>query len=31
MSIDEAIRRALNDEAAPVIPSAAMRARLAVS
>ena len=31
MPIDEAIRRALNDEAAPVIPSPAMRARLAAS
>jgi uncharacterized protein YbjT (DUF2867 family) len=31
MSIDDAIRHALDDEAAPVLPSAAMRARLAAS
>jgi len=31
MAIDEAIRRALSDEAAPVHPSPAMRARLAAS
>ena len=31
MAIDEAIRRALSDEAAPALPSAAMRARLAAS
>jgi len=31
MAIDDAIRRALSDEDAPVVPSAAMRARLAAS
>ena len=31
MPIDEAIRRALSDEGAPVLPSAAMRERLAAS